>query len=97
MGHFLKEIQFSIFFIRDMFLIWLTVYEILGVFREHGFPKKPKTHILSFHYKISVKKYVFRVKGYVFRVKESNEMGFKSKSAIFTYLPWQLYVKSDFL
>ena len=33
------------------------------------------------------KEYVFRVKEYVFRVKESNEMGFKSKSAIFYYLP----------
>ena len=49
MAHSIKEIKFSIFFIRDTFLIWLTVYEILRVFWEHGCQKHTRFHILSFH------------------------------------------------
>ena len=41
------EIWFSIFFVRDTFLIGLTVYEILGVFWEHGFPEKLKIPYLD--------------------------------------------------
>ena len=84
------EIRFSIFFVRDTFLIWLTVSEILGVFGEYSFPQKLKIPYFEFPIENQAKEYVFRVKEYVFRVKESNEMGFKSKSAIFYYLPWQL-------
>ena len=36
MTHSRKEIKFSMFFIRDTFFIWLTVFEILRVFWEHG-------------------------------------------------------------
>ena len=77
-------------------MIWLTVYEILRVFWEHGFPKKLKIPYLELPIENQPKEYVFRVKEYVFRVKESNKMGFKSKSAILYYLPWQLDVKYEF-
>ena len=69
----------------------------MGVFWEHGFPKKLKIPYLELPIENQAKEYVFRVKEYVFRVKESNEMGFKSISAILYYLPWQLDVKYDFL
>ena len=88
------EIRFCIFFVRDTFLIWLTVFEILGVFGEHGI-KKHKIPYFELPSQNQAKEYVFRVKEYVFRVKESNEMGFKSKSAIFCYVPWQLDVDYD--
>ena len=39
MTHSRKEIQFSISFIRDTFFIWLTVYEIMRLFWEHGCQK----------------------------------------------------------
>ena len=72
------EIKFCIFFVRDTFLIWLTVYEILRVFWEHGFQKKLKIPYFELPLQNQAKEYVFRVKEYVFRVRESNKMGFKS-------------------
>ena len=59
-------------------------------------PQKNKIPYFELPLQNKCQEYVFRVKEYVFRVKESNEMGFKSKSAIFYYLPWQLDVKYDF-
>ena len=82
MAHIIKEIKFPIYFIHNLFLFDspFTIYwEFWG---DYGLKKT----YFELPLQNQCQGICFRVKEYVFRVKESNEMGFKSKTAIFTYV-----------
>ena len=59
MAHIIKEIKFPIYFIHSLFFIWLTVYDILGVFWGLWLKKK--------HFELPLQN---QCQGICFRVKE---------------------------
>ena len=80
--HSIKEIQLSIFFIRDTFLIWLTVYEIWRLFWEYGCQKTQDsifwpsiTKLVSMYMFLGSKnpiKWVSRINQQYFRTYQGN-------------------------